>query len=55
MSEPHSDKTDVQNANFETNPLADLPWGLVFISGSEECMFPFLDSPSSQTNLEISL
>lgn len=49
MSEKRSDKTAIQNANFEINPLADLPRTLFVTSRSERHILSYPDSKSDQS------
>ncbi len=43
----------VQDDHFETNPLANMPRGLVYVAGSERRKLSHSGSPPSQTILEI--
>ncbi len=47
------DKKFVQDDHYETNPLANMPRGLVHVAGSERCVLSHPGSPPSQTFLEI--
>ncbi len=46
-------KKVIQDDNFEANPLANMPRGLVHVAGSGRCLLSYPGSPSSQTILEI--
>ncbi len=53
--EPHPHETAVQDDFDETNPLANMPRGLVLFPGSERRLLSHPDSPSPQAILEILL
>ncbi len=48
---PHA--TAIQNVNFETDPRANMPRGLIYVCGSERCLLSHPNSTPSQTALEI--
>ncbi len=51
--ELHPDEMAVQDDHFETDPLANMPRGLVHVAGSERRVLSHPGSPPSQTILEI--
>ncbi len=53
--EPGPHETAVQDDYVETDPLANMPRGLVLFPGSERCLLSHPDSPPPQAILEIRL
>ncbi len=51
--ESRPDEKVVQDDHFETDPLANMPRGLVYVAGSERRILSHPKSPPSQTILEI--